>query len=63
MNCHPEARVVCEPKDLNVKSLLEVSVEILRPSLSDDLKMTASQFLRSGRLMEHPQIGTLPHAR
>lgn len=39
-SCHPEGRVVCAPKDLNVMTVLDSYVEILRPSSSDGLRVT-----------------------
>jgi hypothetical protein len=40
MRCHPEGRVVCAPKDLNLSTLLDVNVEVFRLSFSDSLRMT-----------------------
>src|SRR5258708_6078881 len=40
LNRHPEGRVVCAPKDLNLNYAQDFCVEILRLSLSDSLRMT-----------------------
>ena len=47
-HCHPEGRGVCDAKDINVEFWRGGSVEILRLSSSDSLRMTGFLVLVDG---------------